>query len=181
MPEYVRHSGAFLRATDDLIEAAKLRDLEAASLGFISLSTSCVSCHRYIARARIARASSAVRSLMCATSRLLLGLLLSSGLLATTAGCASPPEVPAQDQRAPQPTLPAQYDTQTVTVVLPAGDTQAGRQVFRDLKCTVCHRVVVETTFPAPVSGRRTQERDPPSAFLRIVSRRLVLAPRSRV
>ena len=55
LPEYVRHSEAFLRATDDLIEAAKLRDLEAASLGFISLSTSCVSCHRYIARARIAR------------------------------------------------------------------------------------------------------------------------------
>jgi hypothetical protein len=54
MPEYVRHSGAFLRATDDLIEAAKLRDLEAASLSFISLTTSCVSCHRYIARARIA-------------------------------------------------------------------------------------------------------------------------------
>ena len=54
MPEYVRHSEAFLRATDDLIEAAKLRDLEAASLGFISLSASCVSCHRYIARARIA-------------------------------------------------------------------------------------------------------------------------------
>jgi hypothetical protein len=56
MPEYVRQSGAFLRATDDLIEAAKLRDLEAASLGFISLSTSCVSCHRYISRARIATA-----------------------------------------------------------------------------------------------------------------------------
>jgi hypothetical protein len=54
MPEYVRHTQAFLRATDDLIEAARLRDLEAASLGFISLSTSCVSCHRYIARARIA-------------------------------------------------------------------------------------------------------------------------------
>jgi hypothetical protein len=54
MPEYVRHSEAFLRATDDLIEAAKLRDLERASLGFISLTTSCVSCHRYLARARIA-------------------------------------------------------------------------------------------------------------------------------
>ena len=53
MPEYVRHTGAFLRATEDLIEAARLRDLEAASLGFISLSTSCVACHRYIARARI--------------------------------------------------------------------------------------------------------------------------------
>jgi hypothetical protein len=57
MPEYVRYSQAFLRATDDLIEAAKLRDLEAASLGFISLSTSCVSCHRYIARARTVTAS----------------------------------------------------------------------------------------------------------------------------
>ena len=34
MPEYVRYSQAFLRATDDLIEAAKLRDLEACSLGF---------------------------------------------------------------------------------------------------------------------------------------------------
>ena len=56
MPEYVRHSGAFLRATDDLIEAATSRDLESASLGFISLTTSCVSCHRYLARARIATA-----------------------------------------------------------------------------------------------------------------------------
>jgi hypothetical protein len=54
MPEYVRYSAAFVRATDDLIEAARLRDLESASLGFISLSTSCVSCHRYIARSRIA-------------------------------------------------------------------------------------------------------------------------------
>jgi hypothetical protein len=54
MPEYVRHSEAFLKATDDLIAAAKLRDLEAASLGFVALTTSCVSCHRYLARARIA-------------------------------------------------------------------------------------------------------------------------------
>ena len=53
MPEYVRYSDAFLRATDDLIAAAKLRDLEAASLGFVSLTTSCVSCHRYMTRARI--------------------------------------------------------------------------------------------------------------------------------
>jgi hypothetical protein len=52
-PEYARHSSAFVRAADDLIEAARLRDLEAASLGFISLSTSCVSCHRYITRSRI--------------------------------------------------------------------------------------------------------------------------------
>jgi hypothetical protein len=54
MPQYMRHSQAFLRATDDLIEAARLRDLETSSLGFISLTTSCVSCHRYMARGRIA-------------------------------------------------------------------------------------------------------------------------------
>jgi hypothetical protein len=54
LPEYVRHSEAFLRATDDLIAASRLRDVESASLGFISLTTSCVNCHRYLARARIA-------------------------------------------------------------------------------------------------------------------------------
>lgn len=54
-PEYARQSAAFLRATDDLADAARLRDLEAASLGFVALSTSCVSCHRYIARSRIVR------------------------------------------------------------------------------------------------------------------------------
>jgi hypothetical protein len=53
MPGYVRQSEAFLRATEDLVEAANLRDLDAASLGFIALSTSCVSCHRYVTRARI--------------------------------------------------------------------------------------------------------------------------------
>lgn len=53
MPEFVRQSEAFVRATSDLTEAARLRDLDRASLGFISLSTSCVNCHRYLARARI--------------------------------------------------------------------------------------------------------------------------------
>ena len=56
MPEYVRHTEAFLRATDDLLDAATLRDPERASIGLISLTTSCVSCHRYLARARIATA-----------------------------------------------------------------------------------------------------------------------------
>lgn len=97
---------------------------------------------------------------MRVTSRGFTGLILSAGLLATTPGCTSSPEPPAHDQRVPQPTLPAQYDTQTVTVVLPAGDTQAGRQAFLDLKCTVCHRVVGETTFPAPVSGTQGPDLD---------------------
>jgi hypothetical protein len=53
-PEYVRHTAAFLRATEDLLEAAKQRDLEAAPLAYVSLTMSCVQCHRYLARTRIA-------------------------------------------------------------------------------------------------------------------------------
>jgi len=55
MPEYARHSDAFIRATESLIDAARRHDLESASLGYMSLTTSCVSCHRYVARARLAR------------------------------------------------------------------------------------------------------------------------------
>jgi hypothetical protein len=54
MPEYARHSDAFARAVEELTEAASLRDLEAAALGFNSLMARCVSCHRYVARARMA-------------------------------------------------------------------------------------------------------------------------------
>jgi mono/diheme cytochrome c family protein len=46
--------------------------------------------------------------------------------------------------------VPAQYDT--VTVVLPAGNSQAGRRAFLALRCTVCHRVEGEGTFPAPLA-----------------------------
>jgi hypothetical protein len=54
-PEYARQSATFLRAAEDLIEAAERKDLEAAPLAYVSLTLSCVQCHRYVARARIAR------------------------------------------------------------------------------------------------------------------------------
>jgi hypothetical protein len=54
-PEYVRHTAAFLRASEDLLKAAKQRDLEAAPLAYVSLTMSCVQCHRYVARTRLAR------------------------------------------------------------------------------------------------------------------------------
>jgi mono/diheme cytochrome c family protein len=97
---------------------------------------------------------------MRVTSRLFTALLLSSGLLATAPGCTRSSEVPAQDQQVPPSALPAQYDTQTMSVVLPAGTTQAGRQAFLDLKCSVCHRVVGDTTLPAPVSGTQGPDLD---------------------
>lgn len=54
-PEYLRQSDAFLQATEDLRVAAERRDLDAASLAYVSLTTSCVSCHRHVTRARLAR------------------------------------------------------------------------------------------------------------------------------
>jgi mono/diheme cytochrome c family protein len=40
----------------------------------------------------------------------------------------------------------ATYDTLD-TIVLPRGDSHAGRQAFLDLKCHLCHRVAGETSF----------------------------------
>jgi hypothetical protein len=59
-PEYVRHTAAFLRASEDLVEAAQRRDGEAAPLAYVSLTMSCVQCHRYVARRRIAAAPNEV-------------------------------------------------------------------------------------------------------------------------
>jgi hypothetical protein len=56
-PEYVRYSAAFLGATQDLVEAAKQRDLETASMAYVSLTLSCVQCHRHVGRARLAGTS----------------------------------------------------------------------------------------------------------------------------
>jgi len=56
-PEYARQTAAFLRASEDLLEAAKRRDLEAAPLAYVSLTMSCVQCHRHVARMRVARSA----------------------------------------------------------------------------------------------------------------------------
>jgi hypothetical protein len=53
-PMYARHSEAFLRATQDLLDAAQRRDLEVAPIAYVSLTLTCVQCHRYTARARVA-------------------------------------------------------------------------------------------------------------------------------
>lgn len=53
-PEYARYSANFLRATQDLRDAATRLDQETAPVAFVSLTLSCVQCHRYVARARVA-------------------------------------------------------------------------------------------------------------------------------
>ena len=53
-PEYMRQSGAFLRAAQDLRDAAKRHDLDGAASSYVSLTLTCFQCHRYIKDRRIA-------------------------------------------------------------------------------------------------------------------------------
>src|SRR5665213_3351949 len=51
-PEYARHSSAFVRAIQDLHQAAAQRDLEKTPKAYIAVTLRCVECHRYLARER---------------------------------------------------------------------------------------------------------------------------------
>jgi hypothetical protein len=53
-PEYASQSAAFVRALDELLDAARHRDLEAAPLAYVTMTMRCVQCHRYVARMRTA-------------------------------------------------------------------------------------------------------------------------------
>jgi hypothetical protein len=53
-PEYAAHSNAFRETVRALHSAAAARDLEAAPKAYIAVTLSCVECHRYLARSRIA-------------------------------------------------------------------------------------------------------------------------------
>jgi hypothetical protein len=55
LPEYARHTAAFQRAARAVITAAGERDQHTALAAYTGLVASCVECHSYIARARIAR------------------------------------------------------------------------------------------------------------------------------
>jgi|KBSMisStandDraft_5_1062788.scaffolds.fasta_scaffold177337_2 hypothetical protein len=54
-PEYVQQTRAFLNATQALQNAGAARDQRTALTAYNSLVASCVECHRYVARARVAR------------------------------------------------------------------------------------------------------------------------------
>ena len=53
-PEYVKHSDGFRTAVRALREASAKRDLETAPKAYAALTTSCVECHRYLSRSRLA-------------------------------------------------------------------------------------------------------------------------------
>ena len=54
MPEYARHSAAFVRAIQELHRAAAQRDLDKTPKAYIVVTLQCVECHRYLARERLA-------------------------------------------------------------------------------------------------------------------------------
>src|SRR5262245_18004222 len=96
---------------------------------------------------------------MRTTCHLARALFVLACLLQAGTACTSSPE-PLTQRKAETPAAPAQYDTKEVGVVLPAGNTLAGRQALLDLKCVVCHRVAGETTFPAPISDTQGPDLD---------------------
>ena len=53
-PEYARHSDAFRAAVRTLRDAAAKRDLDATPKAYVAMTLSCVECHRYLARVRVA-------------------------------------------------------------------------------------------------------------------------------
>lgn len=54
-PEYLRYSDAFMKALNGLILASANKDLDNAAEAQIELTRSCVQCHRYLTRSRLAR------------------------------------------------------------------------------------------------------------------------------
>jgi len=53
--EYRKHSDAFVRAVQTLHRAAAQRDLETSPRAYVDVTLQCVECHRYLARARLAK------------------------------------------------------------------------------------------------------------------------------
>lgn len=78
-------------------------------------------------------------------------------LLVATCGCGL--EGGRRDDAAAAADVSSPYES--VTLALPVGRADAGRQAFLDLKCATCHRVSGETAFPAPFSDHPGPELDP--------------------
>ena len=50
---YLRYSGEFQRLADELIEQAKDKNIDGATLAYVQLTLNCVNCHKYVRRNRI--------------------------------------------------------------------------------------------------------------------------------
>jgi cytochrome c556 len=54
-PQYEINSNDFRRSADNLIQAAKAKNVDAAALAYVDLTLSCVRCHKHVREVRQAR------------------------------------------------------------------------------------------------------------------------------
>ena len=54
-PEYRARSAEFQRSVEAVTEAARKKNLEAATLGYVDVTLKCVNCHKYVRKVRMAR------------------------------------------------------------------------------------------------------------------------------
>jgi hypothetical protein len=54
-PEYARRSAEFRREADALTDAARKKNIEAATLAYVKVTINCVECHKYVRSVKQAR------------------------------------------------------------------------------------------------------------------------------
>jgi cytochrome c556 len=54
-PEYQERSNEFRRNVDAITNAARQKNLEAATLGYVNATLNCVSCHKYVRETKPAK------------------------------------------------------------------------------------------------------------------------------
>jgi mono/diheme cytochrome c family protein len=108
-----------------------------------------------------------------------IGLLLVSTLGAGLAlAAAKAPARPAAKPAAAKPVQVAADGTLTATVNFPQGNVDAGRLVFHNLKCFVCHEVAgkegqgmkVRTAVSAPLLDSRLAAKDPGEVITSVIA-----------
>ena len=48
LEEYLPHTNEFQRHCEEILKAAQAKNIDAATLGYVKLTTSCVGCHKYV-------------------------------------------------------------------------------------------------------------------------------------
>jgi hypothetical protein len=57
-PAYLRHSNEFQRAAEKLVESAKEKNIDGATLAYVDMTMNCVRCHKYVREVRMTRGQS---------------------------------------------------------------------------------------------------------------------------
>jgi cytochrome c556 len=53
-PEYLRHSAEFEQASQKLVQSARDKNLDGATLAYVQMALSCVNCHKHVRSVKMA-------------------------------------------------------------------------------------------------------------------------------